>query len=79
MLLSFTCDDHMWALPYSAAGANIPIEQLDTHEVEMYMKDAKVEFQKIFLPFKKLCKRKKVGFSFFLWAMFCSNLVFVEV
>ncbi|XP_058213614.1 U-box domain-containing protein 34-like [Rhododendron vialii] len=42
------------------SGANIPIEQLDTHVVEMYMKDAKEEFQKIFLPFKKLCKRKKI-------------------
>ncbi|KAF7144032.1 hypothetical protein RHSIM_Rhsim05G0015800 [Rhododendron simsii] len=44
----------------TTSGANIPIEQLDTHEVEMYMKDAKDEFQKIFLPFKKLCKRKKI-------------------
>ncbi|KAG5547149.1 hypothetical protein RHGRI_012986 [Rhododendron griersonianum] len=42
------------------SGANIPIEQLDTHVVETFMKDAKVEFQKIFLPFKKLCKRKKI-------------------
>ncbi|KAI8553433.1 hypothetical protein RHMOL_Rhmol05G0015500 [Rhododendron molle] len=42
------------------SGANIPIEQLDTHVVEMYMKDAKDEFQKIFLPFKKLCKRRKI-------------------
>ncbi|XP_058213616.1 U-box domain-containing protein 34 isoform X1 [Rhododendron vialii] len=42
------------------SGDTIPIEQLDAHVAEMYMEDTKLAFQKVFIPFKKLCKRKKV-------------------
>ncbi|XP_058213627.1 U-box domain-containing protein 34-like [Rhododendron vialii] len=41
------------------SGDTIPIEQLDANVVEMYIKDTKLGFQEIFLPFKKLCKRRK--------------------
>ncbi|KAE9448809.1 hypothetical protein C3L33_19297, partial [Rhododendron williamsianum] len=60
VLLSSTYHVLMWALPYSAAGDTIPIEQLDAHVVEMYIKDTKLGFQEIFLPLKKLCKRRKI-------------------
>ncbi|KAI8553437.1 hypothetical protein RHMOL_Rhmol05G0015800 [Rhododendron molle] len=42
------------------SGDTIPIEQLDANVVEMYIKDTKLGFQEIFLPFKKLCKRRKI-------------------
>lgn len=72
VLLSSTYHVLMWALPYSAAGDTIPIEQLDAHVVEMYIKDTKLGFQEIFLPLKKLCKRRKVGF--FSFRLYFANL-----
>ncbi|KAH7852081.1 hypothetical protein Vadar_020371 [Vaccinium darrowii] len=42
------------------SGVTIPIEKLDAHVVEMYRRDKRLASQEIFLPFKKLCKRKKI-------------------
>ena len=50
----------MWALPYSAAGDSIPIEDMDANMVKMYVQDTKLKFEEVFIPFKKLCKTKKV-------------------
>ncbi|KAG5547147.1 hypothetical protein RHGRI_012984 [Rhododendron griersonianum] len=41
-------------------GDTIPIEQVDAHTVKMYMQDKKRACQEIFVPFKKLCRRKKI-------------------
>ncbi|XP_058213613.1 U-box domain-containing protein 34-like isoform X2 [Rhododendron vialii] len=42
------------------SGDAIPIEQVDAHTVNMYMQDQKRACQEIFVPFKKLCRRKKI-------------------
>ncbi|KAH7851786.1 hypothetical protein Vadar_016469 [Vaccinium darrowii] len=42
------------------SGDAIPIDQLDDTVVEMYMKDTELARKEIFVPFKKLCRRKNV-------------------
>lgn len=48
---------------FTAAGESIPIEELDENVVAMYMEDLKLKFEVIFVPFKKLCKTRKVRLS----------------
>lgn len=42
------------------SGDSIPIEELNANVVEMYVKEIKVKAEEIFIPFKKLCKTKKI-------------------
>ncbi|GMY36344.1 U-box domain-containing protein 34 isoform X1 [Fagus crenata] len=42
------------------SGEYIPVEELDENVVAMYMEDLKLKFEVIFVPFKKLCKTRKM-------------------
>ncbi|XP_057467857.1 U-box domain-containing protein 34-like [Actinidia eriantha] len=42
------------------SGDSIPIEEMDANMVKMYVQDTKLKFEEVFIPFKKLCKTKKV-------------------
>ncbi|KAF7142633.1 hypothetical protein RHSIM_Rhsim05G0015600 [Rhododendron simsii] len=42
------------------SGDAIPIEKVDAHTVEIYMQDKIRACQEIFVPFKKLCRKKEV-------------------
>lgn len=42
------------------SGKQIPIKQMDSNVVDMYVEDMKSRLEEIFLPFKKLCKGKNV-------------------
>lgn len=47
-----------------AAGDRIPVAELDEGVVATYVKDMKDKYEKVFTPFKKLCKSNKVSFVF---------------
>ncbi|CAI9286098.1 unnamed protein product [Lactuca saligna] len=42
------------------SGNQIPIEELDANVVAMYVEDMKSQIEELFIPFKKLCKGKKI-------------------
>ncbi|XP_043707385.1 U-box domain-containing protein 34-like [Telopea speciosissima] len=42
------------------SGNYIPIKQMEAGVVAMYMQDTKLKYEKIFLPFKRLCKTKEM-------------------
>ncbi|GMQ06069.1 hypothetical protein CsSME_00050800 [Camellia sinensis var. sinensis] len=42
------------------SGDSIPIEELDANVVRMFVHDMKLKFEEIFIPFKKLCKTRKI-------------------
>ncbi|XP_024979380.1 U-box domain-containing protein 34 isoform X2 [Cynara cardunculus var. scolymus] len=42
------------------SGKRIPIVDLDAHVVDMYVEDLKSHIEEVFLPFKRLCKGKKI-------------------
>ncbi|XP_076922140.1 U-box domain-containing protein 34-like [Bidens hawaiensis] len=42
------------------SGKQVPIMELDANVVAMYMKDMKSQVEEVFIPFKKLCKGKKI-------------------
>lgn len=42
------------------SGKQIPIVELDANVVDMYVKDLKSHIEEVFLPFKRLCKDKKI-------------------
>ncbi|XP_065849433.1 U-box domain-containing protein 34 [Euphorbia lathyris] len=42
------------------SGARIPVEALDENVVALYVQEVKVKSEEIFIPFKKLCKIRKV-------------------
>ncbi|KAJ0491244.1 putative protein kinase RLK-Pelle-RLCK-IXb family [Helianthus annuus] len=42
------------------SGTQVPIMELDPNVVAMYMEDMKSQIEELFLPFKKLCKGKKI-------------------
>lgn len=48
---------------YLTAGKQIPIKQMVSSVVAMYVEDMKSRLEEIFVPFKKLCKGKNVSFS----------------
>ena len=48
---------------YTTAGEPMPIEELDENVVAMYVDDMRVKFEEVFVPFKKLCKTRKVRLS----------------
>lgn len=52
---------------FSAAGEQIPINELDANVVELYVQDMRAKFEQIFLPFKKLCKTLNVSLFFILY------------
>ncbi|KAK1365246.1 U-box domain-containing protein 34-like [Heracleum sosnowskyi] len=43
------------------SGKQIPIKQMDSNVVAMYVEDMKSRLEEIFLPFKKLCKGKNIA------------------
>ncbi|OMO91695.1 hypothetical protein COLO4_18164 [Corchorus olitorius] len=43
------------------SGDRIPITEMDENVVEMYVKEVKLQFEEVFVPFKKLFRSKKVG------------------
>ncbi|KAK9274648.1 hypothetical protein L1049_021899 [Liquidambar formosana] len=42
------------------SGNRIPIDELDANVVAMYVQDMKVKSEEVFIPFKKLCKTRKM-------------------
>ncbi|XP_075650817.1 U-box domain-containing protein 34 [Castanea sativa] len=42
------------------SGEPMPIEELDENVVAMYVDDMRVKFEEVFVPFKKLCKTRKM-------------------
>uniref|UniRef100_A0A5B7BWZ9 RING-type E3 ubiquitin transferase n=1 Tax=Davidia involucrata TaxID=16924 RepID=A0A5B7BWZ9_DAVIN len=42
------------------SGDHIPVKELDANVVALYVQDMKVKYEEIFIPFKKLCKTRKV-------------------
>ena len=48
---------------YTTAGEPMPIEELDENVVAMYVDDMRAKFEEVFVPFKKLCKTRKVRLS----------------
>nr|GEY59823.1 U-box domain-containing protein 34 isoform X1 [Tanacetum cinerariifolium] len=42
------------------SGKQVPIMELDANVVAMYVKDYKSQIEEVFIPFKKLCKGKKI-------------------
>ncbi|CAH1425244.1 unnamed protein product [Lactuca virosa] len=42
------------------SGNHIPIDELDANVVAMYVEDMKSQIEELFIPFKKLCKGKKI-------------------
>lgn len=46
---------------YITAGKRIPIKQMDSNVVAMYVEDMKSRLEEKFVPFKKLCKGKNVS------------------
>ncbi|KAL0015005.1 hypothetical protein SO802_002074 [Lithocarpus litseifolius] len=42
------------------SGEPVPIEELDENVVAMYVDDMRVKFEEVFVPFKKLCKTRKM-------------------
>lgn len=51
----------LFQIDFSAAGEQVPINELDANVVELYAQDRRANFEQYFLPFKKLCRTLKVS------------------
>lgn len=45
-----------------AGGDKIPVEELDENMVTLYVEEMKLKCEEVLIPYKKLCKSRKVIF-----------------
>lgn len=64
MLLILSWRAHRGIIMVMAGGDRISVEELDEDMVKMYVEEMKLKKEEVFLPYKKLCKSRKVDFFF---------------